>query len=78
MEILARVERKIKEQNVLIVGIRHLQNFFASIHIPARNRQCIRSSKARYAPLNTEPRLGEAKEIVHRDEIHKCISNITP
>ncbi len=39
---LARVEGEVKEKNVLVVGIRHLQNFFAGIHIPARNWQCIR------------------------------------
>jgi hypothetical protein len=74
----ARVEGEVKKQNVLIVGIRHLQNFFAGVHIPARDRQCIRSSEVRNAPLNTKPRLGEAKEIVHRDEIYKCIPNIAP
>ena|SRR6266404_9850530 len=69
---------EVKENNVLIVGIRHLQNFFAGIHIPARIGDKFSQSKARNTPLHAKARLGETKEIVHRNEIDKCISNIAP
>jgi len=46
----------------LVVGIGHLQNFLAGIHVPS----------------NTESRLRKAKEIVDCDEIHESVPNVTP
>jgi len=63
----------------LVVGVTHLKNFLARIHIPEK---CDRSGREGVKAIGNEPldaqsRFGKVQQVLHRNEINEGVSNIT-
>lgn len=63
----------------LVVGVTHLKNFLARIHIPEkRDRSGRKRAKAiGDEPLDAQSRFGEVQQVLHRNEINEGVSDIT-